>query len=128
MVPAHTVELLKRNYILNGFTPNVIRAAAWSYDGETWLTVGRDFWGDRVFNPGLSSSQRFRAVTLRTLFGRCGDAFTVLIVDIEGSESELDWSQIPQSVRLIILEIHPQLLDSVATKRTFKQNCRMRFY
>ena len=119
----HTVELLKRNYILNGFTPNVIRAAAWSYDGETWLTPGRDFWGDRVINPGLSSGQRLSipAVTLRTLFGRCGDAFTVLIVDIEGSESELDWRSIPQSVRLIILEIHPQLLDCVATKRTFKQ-------
>jgi FkbM family methyltransferase len=119
-----TIELLKRNYALNGFKAHVIEAAVSSSEREGRLIAGKDFWSNRVVksvSSQVTTGQSIPCVTLKTLFDLGSEPFTVLILDIEGSESEVDWRSIPQSVRLIILEMHWHLLDCAAAKRVFDE-------
>ena len=42
---------------------------------------------------------------------------TALICDIEGAETHLDFSQLPQTVTRIIIELHPSITGEEAAER-----------
>lgn len=52
---------------------------------------------------------------------------TVIICDTEGLEITLFKKQLPQTVRLIILELHPSLYDQKAIKTLFDELSKMGF-
>ncbi|MFZ4763953.1 MAG: FkbM family methyltransferase [Roseimicrobium sp.] len=111
-----TVELLKKNYTLNGCTPNVIHAAATGEDGELELHVGAEFWCDSII-PGEERGRKVTvpALSLGTLFQRLDYEATTLICDIEGAEQHLDFSAVPASVKKILIELHPWIIGCPAT-------------
>ena len=110
-----TVEILKRNYALNGRTPAVLNVALAAEDGEVTLNVGNEFWENSLVTGADSGrSVRVPAVSLRTLVGRLDYSPTVLIIDIEGAERFVDFRQTPASVRKIIIELHPAFTGHAA--------------
>ena len=36
--------------------------------------------------------------------------FTAMILDVEGAEALLDWTQLPPSISKLIIELHPEML------------------
>ncbi len=104
-----TLEMLRKNYRLNGLRPAVIHAAAAGRDGELELDVGGEFWENSLTG---SSANRIRvpAHSLRSLVSQMPMSPTVLICDIEGAEQYLDFTQLPPSVTRIIMELHPEMI------------------
>lgn len=104
-----TLEALRRNYQLNGLVPDVIHAAAADQDGELELNIGGEFWENSL--TGTSEKQiRVPARSLASLVKLMPQKPTVLICDIEGAEQYLDFSQLPNSVTQIIMELHPDMI------------------
>jgi FkbM family methyltransferase len=108
-----TIEILKRNYDLNGLQPNVWNVAVGQDEGCVELNVGGDFWENFI----VHSPERTKVNTiqvpssrLETLLRRVPFAVTTLIVDIEGAEQFIQWRELPESIRKIIIEIHPGVL------------------
>ena len=108
-----TVEILKKNYELNGLTPNVWNLALGKTDGKVQLNVGGDFWEN--FIDYSNEKNRVNTIevpcaTLETLLIKAGRKINVLIVDIEGAEQFIDFNSIPEVIEKIIIEIHPAVL------------------
>lgn len=112
----NTVELLKRNYALNGRTPVVWNTALAAEDGEVTLNIGNEFWENSLV-AGADSGRAVRvpAASLATLAGRLGYQPTALIMDIEGAEQFVDFKQTPPSVKRIIIELHPAFIGTAKT-------------
>jgi FkbM family methyltransferase len=114
-----TMEVLKRNYELNGVTPRVWNMALAHADGEVELEVGSDFWENSIVysNNGSHGRKTLKvpAATLQTLFKTAGTAPNVLIIDIEGAEQFIDFTQMPVSVNKIIIELHPSVIGQETT-------------
>ena len=106
----HTLEQLKRNYALNGLTPNVIHAAAAASDGEITLNVGGEFWENSVVTKDDAKSITVPALSLGSLIQKMAEPPTVLVCDIEGAEQYLDFTQLPSGVKKIIIELHPEII------------------
>ena len=106
-----TIELMKRNYRLNEITPQVVHAAAAAADGEITLDVSGEFWENSIVSSSSSGEKiQVPSLSLRSLAGMLPQPPTVLICDIEGAETQLDFSQLPQSVTRIIIELHPSIV------------------
>jgi len=111
-----TVEMLKRNYVLNGRTPAVLNLALAAEDGEVTLNIGNEFWENSlVAGANSGRSVRVPAASLGTLTRRLGYAPTALIIDIEGAEQFVNFAQVPRSVRKIIMELHPHVTGFAKT-------------
>jgi len=111
-----TVEMLKRNYVLNGRTPAVLNLALAAEDGEVTLNIGNEFWENSlVAGANSGRSVRVPAASLETLTRRLGYAPTALIIDIEGAEQFVNFAQVPRSVRKIIMELHPHVTGFAKT-------------
>ena len=88
-------------------------------DGFVDLEVGSDFWensicyGDKA-QAGVKTV-RVPAGTLQTLLRSAAQKVNALIIDIEGAEQFVDLNQVPESVRKIIIELHPRVLGPEAT-------------
>jgi len=113
-----TVALLRRNYALNGRTPQVWNLALAGEDGEITLNVGNEFWENSVVaGAGAGRSVRVPAATLASLVRRLDYAPTALIIDIEGAEQFIDFQQLPASVKKLIIELHPAVIGAATTYR-----------
>jgi FkbM family methyltransferase len=109
----YTAERLRKNYELNG-APHELHVAALSdTDGPVTLHASENFWTDTIVPPVLPvPSLRTISVpgyTLATLCANSGCAPTALIIDVEGAETCLLSQSIPQSVKKMVLELHPHL-------------------
>lgn len=109
-----TLKVLRRNYEVNGLTPDVIHAAAASEDGSIDLDVGGEFWENRI-GGSSSSTVRVPARSLASLVAAMPAPPTVLICDIEGAEQQLDFRQLPASVTRIVMELHPGMIGQAET-------------
>jgi FkbM family methyltransferase len=117
-----TIELMKRNYRLNGMTPQVVHAAAAAADGEITLDVGGEFWENSVISSSTSGEKiQVPSLSLRTLAALLPQPPTALICDIEGAETQLDFSQLPPSVIRIIIELHPTIVGEEAVQTLVQQ-------
>lgn len=116
----HTLQLLRRNYELNGLTPNIIHAAAASEDGELDLNIGGEFW-ENTLTGSSSNTVRVPAKSLSSLIAQMPEPPTALICDIEGAEQYLDFAHLPASVAKIIIELHPTMIGEEPTQRVLSQ-------
>jgi len=117
-----TIELMKRNYRLNDMTPDVVHAAAAATDGEITLDVGGEFWENSIVSNSTSGEKiQVPSLSLRSLAQLLPQPPTALICDIEGAETQLDFSQLPSSVSRIIIELHPTIVGEQAVQELVKQ-------
>lgn len=111
-----TVEVLKRNYALNGRVPAVWNLALAAADGDVTLNIGDEFWENSLVAGAPSDrSVRVPAASLATLVRRLDYAPTALIMDIEGAEQFVDFGQVPISVKKVIIELHPNFIGHAKT-------------
>jgi len=117
-----TIELLKRNYRLNSMTPQIVHAAAAAADGEITLDVGGEFWENSIVSNSTSGEKiQVPSLSLRSLAAMLPQPPTALICDIEGAETQLDFSQLPSSVTRIIIELHPSVVGEEAVQKLVQQ-------
>jgi FkbM family methyltransferase len=108
-----TMEILQRNYALNGVKPAVHNLALGANDGHVDLEVGTDFWENSIVTAVPKSgckTVRVECGSLDTLLKRCGLMPNVLIIDIEGAEQFIDFHSLPPTVNKVIMEIHPGVI------------------
>jgi FkbM family methyltransferase len=114
-----TFQILKRNYELNGLTANVHNVALAHADGEVELDVGSDFWENSIIydkNPAKGcKTVRVPAASLSTILKLAKGKPNVLIVDVEGAEQFIDFTQIPEEINKIIIELHPKVIGQETT-------------
>ena len=115
----NTLQILRRNYQLNGLEPNAWHLALGPADGTLDLQVGTDFWENSIFQQAApveaSDFVRVPSVCFVVLAGACWEKSNVLIVDVEGAEQFIDLDEIPSDVDKMIMEIHPHVLGSEKT-------------
>ncbi|HYE29983.1 MAG TPA: FkbM family methyltransferase [Methylomirabilota bacterium] len=115
----YTVDILKRNYDLNGVKPNVYNMALAHAEGTVDLEVGTDFWENSIVSNNPSSRGRktvaVQAAPLPALFAKAAFKPNVLIIDIEGAEQFIDFNQIPAQVNKVIIELHPKVIGQEVT-------------
>ena len=116
-----TLEILRRNYERNGLTPHVIHAAAASEDGELDLNIGGEFWENSLVTKHDGKTVTVPALSLGSIIKIMPESPTTLVCDIEGAEQYLDFTQLPTTVKTIIIELHPEIIgqervDEILTK------------
>ena len=113
-----TVEILRRNYELNGVKANVLNMALAHSDGEVELEVGTDFWENSIVYDSAKNegrkTVRVPAGSLSTLLRLTPFKANVLIIDVEGAEQFIDFAQIPEEVNKVIIELHPKVIGQEA--------------
>jgi FkbM family methyltransferase len=112
-----TVELLKKNYQLNGLVPTVWNMAVAKSHGTVRLDVGGDFWENTISgNPakGQNNTIEVPAAPLTDLLAKAGPEVNTLIIDIEGAEQFIDFMNLPEQIEKIIIELHPQVIGQEA--------------
>ncbi len=114
----NTVALLKKNYALNGRTPEVWNVALAAEDGEVTLNIGNEFWENSLV-AGANSGRTVRVASksLASLVRDLAYVPTVLIMDIEGAEQFVNFQEVPASIRKIIVELHPGFIGHAKTYR-----------
>jgi FkbM family methyltransferase len=108
-----TVEILQRNYHLNGVTPTIWNMAVAKENGEVQLSIDGDFWDNYIASDRSREAERtvtVKSATLATLLAKAGGEVNTLIIDIEGSEKCLEFASLPDSIKNIIIEFHPHLI------------------
>ncbi len=120
----HMVDIAKANLVRNGVQGARILWGAVvppSFEGaQVRYRARRQFWASSVLST--ATEQRGRqmdvpALRLDTLLEM--SRATVISCDIEGGELALFEAELPQKVRLIILEIHPGRYGDAGTARIF---------
>jgi FkbM family methyltransferase len=119
-----TLKQLRINYELNGMAPKIIEAAIADEDKTVNFHTSPDFWTDSTF--ASSENQRsnlieVKAMSLSSILSMANEQFTALILDVEGSETLLDWSQLPSSISKLILEIHPDSTGHAEADRVLNE-------
>jgi FkbM family methyltransferase len=110
-----TLEVLQRNFTLNGLVPNAWNIALGPGDGTVNLEVGGDFWDHSICpSRALPSTETIQvpSATLETLIKTAGFQPNTLIIDIEGAEALIDFHHLPPSVQKIIIELHPRVIGT----------------
>lgn len=109
----NTLGTLKANYERNGLEPMVWHLAVAGEPGTVKLNIGNEFWENSLLDNGVDATNETVEVEGRTLNQLVEDApFTVntLIIDVEGAEQFIDFSQVPDSIEKIIIEVHPEFI------------------
>jgi FkbM family methyltransferase len=109
-----TLEVMRRNYALNGLTPIAWNLALGPQEGFVQLEVSSDFWENSVFSaeqPGAPGELiKVAAAPLRRILELVEDPVNVLIIDVEGAEQFIDLDEIPSTVTKLIIELHPKVI------------------
>lgn len=112
-----TLEKLKVNYRKNGEVARVLHAAVAPENGNLELNVGGEFWENSLVSSG-SESISVPARTLSSILNEFGGpSISAVICDIEGAEEMLDFGELPDSVRTIIIELHPEIIGERPVSR-----------
>jgi len=115
-----TFEILLTNYQWNGVKPLAWNLALAEHDGQVELQVGADLWGDSIVhrdNRKSGASLTVSAMTLGKFVQWLPWPVNALVIDIEGAEKCLSVAEIPDSVRKIIIELHPQIIGVESVDR-----------
>lgn len=115
-----TIQLLNRNYAANDCDPRIIHAAVAAEDGEIELDTSGEFWENRVGQAG-GKSVKVPSRKLSSILEQLEESPTALVCDIEGAETQLDFSSLPASVRTIVMELHPEWTGQEAAAATEKR-------
>jgi FkbM family methyltransferase len=110
-----TLACLLRNYELNQFKPNVIEAALTAVDGPVSFYTSDMFWTDSVVagvEPGAGSQITVPGLTFESILTKAGINFNTLIIDMEGGEQFLQPRSIPEGIKKILIEIHPDMIGA----------------
>jgi FkbM family methyltransferase len=114
-----TISYLRRNYELNGLTPSIVEAAIAPADGPVSFYVNDMFWIDSLVRPATETDTQSVTVpglTFQSILQRTGMTFNTLIIDVEGAEQFLPLQAIPDRVKKIMIEIHP---NTIGTRRAY---------
>ncbi len=112
-----TAALYRANFALNVQTPQLIEAAASAQDGTLDLFCGGLSTEDSLIAT-RADQNRIQVPTLsfQSIVTQIGFAPTALVMDIEGAETLLLEAELPSSIRVIIVELHPH---AIGHKRCF---------
>jgi FkbM family methyltransferase len=106
----HSIEMLKRNYDLNGIVP-VVWALALSDSSEVLhLDISGDFWGHCLTGGQKENTIAVQGMTLAEMLRRAGPGISTLIIDVEGAEKRINFAELTPDIRKIIIELHPRLI------------------
>lgn len=108
-----TLSYLRRNYEVNGMTPSVIEAAITPSDGPVQFFVNELFWGDSLLQRPENANAKMitvQGITFNSIMQRVGRKFNTLIIDVEGAEQYLPMNSIPDYVKKVAIEIHPDVI------------------
>jgi len=114
----NTLRLAEENYALNGVPPRLTHAAVAGENGTITLNMHRDFWEDSIVADSSGATPtEVPARTLGSIVASLNFQPTALIADIEGAERQIRWSELPASVRTVIMELHPNVIGCPETYR-----------
>lgn len=109
----NTVSQLRQNYVLNGLNADVIEAAVSNKEGPVEFCIGSEFWEDSIYEGSVSKKKiSVPGVTFEHLWSKIDATANVLIADIEGAESTIDWGTLPRAIQRIVVELHPDVYGS----------------
>jgi len=108
----NTAQLLVANYERNGLKPDLVIAALAPRDGPVALSVTTDFWTNTTCSiaSGVVDTLTVPGCTLTTLLNSVDYDPTALIIDVEGAETCLLTTTIPETVCKVIIELHPAMI------------------
>lgn len=120
-----TIELARDNLVRNGFGGVQLRhgAVVGQVPASGMVEFGQRpaFWASAVVAGGRVSdrvvSVNVPALAAASLFAELRP--TVLSCDIEGAELEVLTADLPECLRVIVTELHPDVYHSVGIKRIF---------
>ena len=104
-----TIEILKENFVLNQLDPSILQYAVSANDGIAHLDISGEFWANSLVASPPSSQGTLLTVQTRTLASVLREIDfipKVLIIDIEGSEQDIDPGSLPSDIEVIIIETH----------------------
>jgi FkbM family methyltransferase len=101
---------IRRLHELNGVSPTLTIAAVSDRAGPAALTVEPEFWTGRL--EAASTGDVVRTVDIEAECRRHRPSF--LLLDCEGSEREILARPVHDSVRKLVVELHPEYLGSRA--------------
>lgn len=121
----HMVEVAQANLLRNNVHGACMlwgAAVSSAHQGEqVGFAARRQFWASSIVQEGQARrSQHIDVPALRIDELLRRSRATVVSCDIEGGELDLFETDLPQHLRLIILEIHPKLYGDAGTGRIFK--------
>jgi FkbM family methyltransferase len=114
-----TIAYLRSNYELNGIKPVLIEAALAAADGPVQLQISNLFWTDSLVSKADQSTGQpitVAGLSFASLVERAGLQFNTLIIDIEGGEKYIAFSDLPEAVTKVLIEIHPEIIGMEAYK------------
>ena len=112
-----TLAFLRRNYELNKIEPAVIEAALAAADGPISFHTSDMFWTDSIVSiadPATSRQITVRGLSFKSIMEMAGVDFNVMIIDVEGGEQFLPIASIPDGIKKILIEIHPEMIGARA--------------
>jgi FkbM family methyltransferase len=116
-----TLRYLRENYQLNGCIPNIIEAALTPKNDVIDFHISDMFWEDSLLEKNESKKTiKVQGLTFLEILKRCEFDPNVLIIDIEGAETYIDFKQIPDSVNKILIEIHPDIIGRRAAYKVIE--------
>lgn len=101
-------HLIRRNFMLNNVSPNLEIAMLGDGDGEETLFVAADFFASSMHSKNKGAPVSVPKKDLNQTIANLEP--TVLLMDIEGGEIDIVRALIPGSIRLIMIECHPNLV------------------
>ena len=123
-----TGRQLCSNYTINNITPEYYNIAISDHDGHTSFGISGDFWVHSIHQSTESSEQlHIPCKTLRSICLEISFQPTVIVIDIEGSENLIAFSEVPPTVRLLIIELHPLILSPRVTHQIIQQIMNLGF-
>ncbi|HTH47977.1 MAG TPA: FkbM family methyltransferase [Candidatus Limnocylindria bacterium] len=106
-----TAALYRANFALNGLTPQLLEAAAAAQDGSLDLFCAELSTEDSIIASHTNEpSVRVPTLSLPSIVRQIGFEPTALVMDIEGAETLLLETELPRSIRVVIIELHPHIL------------------
>ena len=82
-------------------------------DGDVDLKMGDLLWNSSLFDSrdgSISRNFRVSGISFSTLLQRLPFAASAMIIDIEGAEQYIVDEYFPETVRKIIIELHPGII------------------
>jgi FkbM family methyltransferase len=98
----------------NAVSPNVVNAAVGLRDGEAEFFFDEDFLASAAYDLGRNTTKaRVQVVGFSEALARIRPTF--IVFDIEGAERDVLSVPLPQEVRVLCGELHPQIIGDDAT-------------
>jgi FkbM family methyltransferase len=99
--------------VSNGVSPNVVNAAVGVRGGHAEFFFDEDFLSSSAYDRGRNTTKTtVRVVAISELLERIHPTF--IVMDVEGAERDILTVPLPQEVRVLCVELHPQIIGDLA--------------